>query len=189
MLPTLDAESIDACATDPPYGISFMGKEWDNFRRARNEADAGRASAFGRLSRRAPASGAETDRVRFQEWTTEWACEVLRVLKPGAHAVVFGATRNAHRMTSGLEDAGFEIRDTLAWLYGSGFPKSMNVGGGRGTALKPAYEPIVLARKPFKGTLAANLEKHGTGALNIDSCRLAPMSPDDPSRRGLGYGW
>jgi site-specific DNA-methyltransferase (adenine-specific) len=96
----------------------------------------------------------------------------LRVLKPGGYIVSCGAPRAYHRMASGLEDAGFEIRDCLAWLFGSGFPKSLNIGDGLGTALKPAHEPIVLARKPFKGTVKANVAQHGTGALNIDACRV-----------------
>lgn len=137
VLATLDAESIDACVTDPPYGLSFMGKGWD---------------------RGVP--GAE-----FWEG-------VLRVLKPGAHVVAFGGSRTFHRLAVAIEDAGFEIRDTLSWLYGSGFPKSHNLPGGWGTALKPGWEPIIMARKPFRGTVAANVEAHGVGALNIDGCRL-----------------
>jgi len=100
-----------------------------------------------------------------------WA-EVLRMLKPGAHLLAFGGTRTYHRMTCAIEDAGFEIRDSLHWIYGTGFPKSLNVGEGRGTALKPAHEPIVLARKPLEGTVASNMERFGTGALNIDACRI-----------------
>ncbi len=96
-----------------------------------------------------------------------WA-QALRMLKPGAHLLAFGGTRTYHRMTCAIEDAGFEIRDSLHWFYGTGFPKSMNLGNGRGTALKPAHEPIVLARRPIEGTIAQNLEKYGTGALNID---------------------
>lgn len=105
--------------------------------------------------------------------------EVLRVLKPGGHLLAFGGTRTYHRMTVAIEDAGFEVRDSLHWLYGTGFPKSLNVGDGRGTALKPAHEPIVMARKPLAGTVAANVETHGTGALNIDATRIegAPRNP------------
>jgi site-specific DNA-methyltransferase (adenine-specific) len=98
--------------------------------------------------------------------------EVLRVLKPGGHVVASSHPKTYHRMTCAIEDAGFEIRDCLQWLYGTGFPKSLNVGEGRGTALKPGYEPIVLARKPLAGTVAANVQLHGTGALNIDACRI-----------------
>lgn len=99
--------------------------------------------------------------------------EALRVLKPGGHLLAFGGTRTYHRMAVAIEDAGFEIRDSLHWIYGTGFPKSLNVGDGRGTALKPAHEPIVMARKMVVGTVTQNVERHGTGALNIDACRIA----------------
>jgi DNA modification methylase len=220
LLATLPAESIDACVTDPPYGIGFMGKEWDRFdvdaveaswsgkgRNQSAERDPLAATPGGRSTTgtgfRKPnprcgkcgrvINGLDTakgfkvchcvdpvivptenrDAQRFQSWTELWARAMFRVLKPGAHILVCGSPRTYHRMGSGLEDAGFEIRDCLAWLYGSGFPKSLNLGEGLGTALKPAYEPIVLARKPFKGTVKGNVEKHGTGALNIDACRIA----------------
>jgi len=111
----------------------------------------------------------------MQTWHEEWAHAVYRVLKPGAHLVAFGGTRTYHRLACALEDAGFEIRDSLMWIYGSGFPKSLNLDGdwqGWGTALKPAHEPIVLARKPLAGTVAANVAEHGCGALNIAGCRV-----------------
>lgn len=95
----------------------------------------------------------------------EWAAECLRVLKPGGHLLAFGGTRTWHRLALSIEEAGFEIRDSIAWMYGSGFPKHR-------AALKPAFEPIVMARKPFKGSLTANEAVHGTGALNIDGCRI-----------------
>ncbi len=101
--------------------------------------------------------------------------EVLRVLKPGGHLLAFAGTRTHHRMATRIEDAGFEIRDMVAWVYGSGFPKSRNLADeweGWGTALKPAMEPITMARKPLIGTVAANVLKHGTGALNIEGCRV-----------------
>jgi DNA modification methylase len=120
VMPTLDAESIDAVITDPPYGLSFMGKHWDH----------------------------GIPGVDF--WT-----EALRVAKPGAHLLAFGGTRTFHRLTVAIEDAGFEIQDCLSWLYGSGFPKHKS-------KLKPAWEPIILARKPAdKAT-----------PLNIDACRI-----------------
>ena len=100
-----------------------------------------------------------------------WAKEVLRVCKPGAHLIAFGGTRTYHRLACAVEDAGWEIRDQLCWMYGSGFPKSLNLEGsheGYGTALKPAFEPAVLARKPLEGTVAANIAKWGVGALAID---------------------
>lgn len=105
--------------------------------------------------------------------------EVLRVLKPGGHILSFGGTRTYHRMVVNIEDAGFEIRDQIAWLYGQGFPKSHNIKEGAhagfGTALKPAIEPIVLARKPLIGTVAENVKTFGTGALNIDASRVEGM--------------
>jgi site-specific DNA-methyltransferase (adenine-specific) len=105
--------------------------------------------------------------------------DVMRVLRPGGHVLAFGGTRTYHRLACAVEDAGFEIRDQIGWLYGSGFPKSHNMDGawgGWGTALKPAWEPIVVARKALDGTNALNLERWGVGALNIDGCRV-PLEP------------
>lgn len=107
--------------------------------------------------------------------TVEQWKECLRVLKPGGHLLAFGGSRTYHRLVVNAEDAGFEIRDQILWIYGSGFPKSHNLDGafdGWGTALKPAHEPIVMARKPFKQTVSANMLEHGTGAINIDACRI-----------------
>jgi site-specific DNA-methyltransferase (adenine-specific) len=171
-----------------------------------------------------------------------WA-ECLRVLKPGGHLLAFAGTRTQHRMAVRIEDAGFEIRDMIAWVYGSGFPKSLDVskaidkaagaerevvgskvtgralggsnwregdaGGqevvpitapatpeaqqwaGWGTALKPALEPITVARKPLTGTVAANVLEHGTGALNVDGCRVTAAAGDEPLKwehgRGMGF--
>ena len=178
--------SVDSIVTDPPYGLSFMGKKWDY----------------------------DVPSVAI------WA-ECLRVLKPGGHLLSFAGTRTQHRMAVNIEDAGFEIRDMvsflydtnetaqaliesltqeqlklldasfgrdgmLAWSYGSGFPKSHNLKDdweGWGTALKPALEPITVARKPFKGTVAANVRAHGTGALGIDACRI----PTDENLNGGAY--
>jgi len=109
-----------------------------------------------------------------------WA-ECLRVLKPGGHLLAFAGTRTQHRMAVRIEDAGFDIRDMIAWVYGSGFPKSHNLDGdwqGWGTALKPALEPITVARKPLVGTVAANVLEHGTGALNVDGCRVGRDTDD-----------
>lgn len=102
----------------------------------------------------------------------DWARECLRVLKPGGHLLAFGGSRTWHRLAVAIEDAGFEMRDSLAWLYGSGFPKHR-------AALKPAFEPVVMARKLFKGSLTANEATHGTGALNIDACRIALSAGED----------
>lgn len=112
----------------------------------------------------------------------EYWIKALRVAKPGANLLAFGGTRMFHRLMAAIEDAGWEIRDTIMWVYGSGFPKSKNLDGdwdGWGTALKPAWEPIVVARKPLIGTVAANVAAHGTGAINIDACRVALSSEDD----------
>lgn len=195
VLRTIPDCSVDSIVTDPPYGLNFMGRKWDY-----------------------DVPGVDV-----------WA-ECLRVLKPGGHLLAFAGTRTQHRMAMRIEDAGFEIRDMIAWVYGSGFPKSLDVskaidkaagaerevvgklrtnvgiqGGnfssksaqgevyitapateaaqqwqGWGTALKPALEPITLARKPLFGTVAANVLEHGTGALNIDGCRVAPTGESRP---------
>ena len=102
--------------------------------------------------------------------------QCLRVLKPGGHLLAFSGTRTQHRMVCSIEDAGFEIRDQIGWVFGSGFPKSHN-GDWGGTALKPAWEPICMARKPLIGTVEANWREHGTGALNIDGCRIESAVP------------
>lgn len=111
----------------------------------------------------------------YQVPTVDQWTECLRVLKPGGHLLAFGGARTYHRLVVNIEDAGFEIRDQLMWIYGSGFPKSKNLTGehqGKGTALKPAHEPIVMARKPLLDTVEGNVLQFGTGALNIDICRV-----------------
>jgi DNA modification methylase len=207
VMATLDAESVDAIVSDPPYGLSFMGKGWDH----------------------------GVPGVEF------WV-EAMRVAKPGAHLLAFGGTRTYHRLACAIEDAGWEIRDCVMWVYGSGFPKSLDVskaidkaageerevvgqktglclpssseshrGFGRGchtspetarditapatdaarqwsgwgTALKPAWEPIIVARKPLVGTVAENVLRYGTGGINVDGCRVGteestirPCGPD-----------
>jgi len=199
VLKTFPDNFIDTLICDPPYGLAFMGKEWDNF---------------------------GTDLQKYQEWTRQWAKEALRVAKPGATLLCFGGTRTFHRLTCGLEDAGWQIKDVLMWLYGSGFPKSldiskaidklkgakrektgedqkfgrcdsgiyqMNVNNppkmkferydnpatteatqweGYGTSLKPAYEPIIMAIKPNDGSYANNALKWGVAGLNIEDCRI-----------------
>ena len=214
--------SVDSIVTDPPYGLSFMGKKWD-----------------------------------YDVPSVEIWAECLRVLKPGGHLLAFAGTRTQHRMAVRIEDAGFEIRDMIAWVYGSGFPKSLDVSKaidgklttgrsdsialrevnetrpgeatvrtqsqnghagfvgsgsvgpsvkrdtpateaarqwqGWGTAMKPALEPVTVARKPLVGTVAANVLAHGTGALNIDGCRVAGEVPvfthkSQPSENCYGDG-
>jgi DNA modification methylase len=234
--------SVDAVVTDPPYGLEFMGKEWDapwkeNGRwndkphgedNQRPTDENGVSTGLSRWTTPRPSFAAG---LPFQQWCQLWATECLRVLKPGGHMLAFGGTRTSHRLACAVEDAGFEIRDSIAWMYGSGFPKSLdvskaidkaagaereetgrvlsvtgnrarpssamvtsglgavNVGAqehretapatpdaerwqGWGTALKPAHEPIVVARKPLVGTVAQNVLTHGTGALNIADCRI-----------------
>lgn len=277
----LPEASVDAVVCDPPYGLGFMGKEWDNFK---HQGNGGPQRFVGdhKATRERSASMhageydlSPTANRKFQQWCEAWAREAYRVLKPGGHLAAFGGTRTYHRLASGIEDAGFEIRDMTAWMYGSGFPKSLDVskaidraaviacpdchatgkrknpnptqaefadywtddpcprcggtgtlrgaerevigdnpnhrpvsgveyegvysGGntgaaiitapataeaaqwqGWGTALKPAHEPICLARKPLIGTVAQNVLTHGTGALNIDGCRIA--GDEDGSR-------
>ncbi len=282
---------FDSCVTDPPYGLEFMGKEWDKLWAEPDSSFSVRPKGgTGPFDRKRASFG--SDMVEIQAWHTQWAKEVYRVLKPGAHLLAMGGTRTSHRLACALEDAGFEIRDTLMWLYGSGFPKSLDVskaidkrggkdiawfgpwlrkerrkrgissndlaehfpsktGGttgcvrnwelgrniptadqfnklceilelpfenieeaerkvighnprkagwfaekdghditmpaspeaaqwqGWGTALKPAYEPIILARKPLESTVAQNVLKYGTGGMNIDASRVGYQSEAD----------
>jgi DNA modification methylase len=212
ILQALPDDSVDAVVTDPPYGLAFMGKRWDY------------------------------DVPDVEVWA-----ECLRVLKPGGHLLAFAGTRTQHRMAVRIEDAGFEIRDMIAWVYGSGFPKSLDVSkaidkaagaerevvgskksgiasshstfgddnwkgigqeqynitapatpeakqwSGWGTALKPALEPITVARKPLCGTVAENVLQYGTGGLNVDGCRVEAeerpliQNAGKPDPRGEGF--
>jgi DNA modification methylase len=140
---------VDAIVTDPPYAISLRNETWDRF-----------------------GGGELTAPEAFERWTARWAAECLRLLKPGGFMVAFGSPRTSHRLTAGVEDAGFEVRDQLLWLFAQGLPKSQKLPGGLGTALKPAHEPILLARKPFPGRTTSNLTAFATGALNIDATRI-----------------
>jgi hypothetical protein len=209
VMAAMDAKSVDSIVSDPPYGLSFMGKGWDH----------------------------GVPGVEF--WT-----EAMRVAKPGAHLLAFGGTRTYHRLACAIEDAGWEIRDCVMWVYGSGFPKSHDVSkaidnaagaerevvgpnpynankGGRnhhsdkcaqagkmsnitapatddakrwqgwGTALKPAWEPVIVARKPLCGTVAENVLTHGTGGINVDGCRVdgdaRPLREVHPLRDDVDY--
>lgn len=169
-LPTLDDASIDSAVTDPPYHLQSIVKRFGKEGAA--PAKPGKTGAYARASSGFMGKQWDGGDIAFRPET--WG-EVLRVLRPGAHLLAFGGTRTFHRVAVAVEDAGFEIRDTIMWLYGSGFPKSHNQDGeweGWGTALKPAVEPIIMARKPLVGTVAANLAEYNTGALNIDGCRV-----------------
>lgn len=195
-LPRLAAEGFRAHAvvTDPPYGLEFMGVAWDTFSdrpngnaRPRNEWE-----DFG--SREHPRLASEQARLvgnknrAFQAWADTWVGLLAGCMLPGAHLVAFGSSRTYHRLVCVIEDAGFEVRDTLLWLHGQGYPKSKN-------QLKPAFEPIILARRPLDGTVAGNVLRHGTGALNIDACRVPAAAGDkepikksfNPDARHEGY--
>lgn len=201
-LPQLDAESVHAVITDPPYGINFNGMGWDGAAitaLARSDLAAreklgtpGRSrggSAFGSPSSYAGAYDFTPRGMQaFQTFSARWTRECLRVLKPGAHLAAFASPRTAHRLACGLEEAGFEVRDVLMWLHGQGFPKSQPLPShpGWGTALKPAYEPIILARKPLAATTEQNLTRHRTGALHIDPCRIHEPEGRRP-RRGPAH--
>jgi len=139
IMKTFPSNHFSSIVTDPPYGLKFMGKDWDH----------------------------GTPGIEF------WK-EALRISKPGAFLVSMGGTRTFHRLTCAIEDAGWEIRDCISYLYGSGFPKSHNHFGieGFGTALKPAWEPCIMAMKPIDGTFAQNAEKWGQAGINIDGCRV-----------------
>lgn len=181
-LPKLAADSFHACVTDPPYhlasivkrfGATSLADDTQTSERSRQGADGYARAAKGFMGKQWDGGD-----IAFRAET--WA-HVYRVLKPGAFLLAFGGTRNAHRMVCAIEDAGFEIRDSILWLYGSGFPKSHNLSGewqGWGTALKPAHEPICVARKPLVGTVAANVLKYGTGGINVDACRVEAVAGD-----------
>jgi DNA modification methylase len=168
VLASLPDASVDSIVTDPPYHLT-TGKKGGS-----GPASVDLGSPYGRSRIGAGFMGMTWDGGNVAIQPATWA-ECLRVLKPGGHLLSFSGTRTYHRMACAIEDAGFELRDQIGWLYGQGFPKSRNLGGdwkGWGTALKPAWEPIALARKPFKGTVEANVLKYGTGALNIEACRV-----------------
>lgn len=222
----LPDNSIDSCVTDPPYALVSIMKRFGGVNAAQGN------DAYMRASAGFMGKTWDTGETAF---STEFWAEVLRVLKPGAHVVAFGASRGYHRMACAIEDAGFEIRDSLMWVYGTGFPKSHDVSKGIdraagierevvssvtdrrddgtvyaighsgnltrnvpvtaaaawegwGTALKPAFEPIVLARKPLsEPTVAANVLKWRTGALNIGACRVS--TTDKLGGGGATTGW
>lgn len=170
VLRTLPDNSVDSLVTDPPAGISFMGKDWDHHKGGRKQ---------------------------WTAWMAEVMTECLRVMKPGAHGLVWALPRTSHWTGSALEDAGFEVRDVVSHLFGTGFPKSMNLKKagagdaweGYGTALKPAHEMWFLVRKPIsEKTVASNVLKWGVGGLNIDGCRIE-VSSSDPNHRKPSVDW
>lgn len=185
VLGSIDANSVHACVTDPPYDLT--NRTPDVFK-----CDACGRVLGGRDGKPdvCPRCGGVLHRQRTQgaskgfmsqTWDgtgiafrpETWA-KVARVLRPGAYLLAFGGTRTYHRMTCAIEDAGFIVRDCLMWVHAQGFPKSLNLGDGRGTALKPSFEPIVLAQKPLDGTYRQNYARWGCGALNIDEARINP---------------
>lgn len=185
---------FSAIVTDPPYGLHFMGKDWDSFKFKPSDPSKKRPGSLTN-NRVTDTNGSyraaiydETRNDEFQAFIQRVSREALRVLKPGGHVLMFGAPRRFHRQICALEDAGWEIRDCMMWIFGSGFPKSHNHFGieGYGTALKPAYEPIIMAMKPLDGTFAQNAEKWGQAGINVDACRIGTMVETWPSTRSGG---
>lgn len=250
VMKSLPDNSVDSVITDPPYGIGFMNKEWDDpkkhkeliereNKRAQERFEEGKSPVKGGFSKGVQPGlkiGGAKEGKWFQEWCELWAQECFRVLKPGGYILSFSAPRTYHRMATAFEDVGFEIRDQIMWVFGSGFPKSHNIGKaidkiqgnerqeleptgrykygfdnslkgdiygqygndikltkgnsdweGWGSALKPAHEPIVMARKPLsEKSIAENVLKWGTGAINIDDCRIPfDMTDTNPATNPL----
>lgn len=153
-----DGPKFHAVLCDPPYELGFMGRSWDS-----------RGVSF-----------------RAETWSA-----IRSLLLPGAHLLAFGGTRTFHRIAVAIEDSGFEIRDTIGWLYGSGFPKSHNLRDawqGYGTALKPAWEPVIVARNPLVGTVAGNCLAHGCGAINVDGAKVGTDVVFTSAHKTLGDG-
>lgn len=186
LLKTLADNSVDSIVCDPPYHLT-TGKKG-----GAGPASVNPNSPAGRSMVGTGFMGMTWDGGQVAHDPALWA-EALRVAKPGAWLLAFGGTRTYHRLACAIEDAGWELRDSpvrghihqpedcpwlMGWMFGSGFPKSHN-GEWGGTALKPAWEPIVCARKPLIGTVEENWLAHGVGGLNIDGCRIAPVGPDD----------
>lgn len=177
VLKHLPENSIHSVVTDPPYAISLEGKSGSGPGGMLGQIAEGnemrQAFAYGGTHSRGIA---DNDPKAFQAWCEQWAAECLRVLKPGGVMLAFGATRTFHRLAAGMEDAGFEIRDAMAWLYASGMPKGLDIGkkspdlSGWHTSLRPQYEPIVAGRKPFsERTANLNMDTWGVGAYHISA--------------------
>ena len=168
VMDTIDKCSVDSVVTDPPYHLTSIVKRFGKEDSA--PAQFGTDGAFARASKGFMGKEWDGGDIAFQADTWRKCYELL---KPGGHLIAFSGSRTYHRMACAIEDAGFEIRDQCIWLYGSGFPKSHNIGDGWGTALKPAHEPMVLARKPLsEKSVSDNVMKHRTGAININECRI-----------------
>lgn len=202
-LKILERESIDAVVTDPPYAIDSSSTD---------RAMLGMQSQNWNEKATHSRGYADNDPIEFQAWCTHWLSEAFRVIRPGGHLVAFGGTRTWHRLAVAAEDVGFEVRDTIAWIHGSGRPKTGDLGRlmrhrdpsvvdrvrGRSTTLTPVYEPAILVRKPIVGTVVENVLQHGTGALDIDGTRLPDGSTtgrwpsnaivEDPLLRELDAG-
>lgn len=173
---------VDAIVTDPPYHLTAVSRG-GHARTNNPESPHGRhrIGDKGFMGKQWDGGG-----VAFDPET--WAI-ALDILKPGGHLLAFSGTRTYHRMTCAIEDAGFEIRDQIGWTYGTGFPKSKNLDGdwrGWGTALKPAWEPICVARKPLDRSVAENMQAHGTGAINVDGCRVLALGEERAPITGRG---
>ena len=163
-----DGKQVDSIVTDPPYHLTSMTSRYG--KADAKECGYGNDGSFRRLSKGFMGKEWDGGDIAFRKETWELA---MKLLKPGGHLIAFSGSRTYHRMAVAIEDAGFEIRDQIMWIYGSGFPKSLNVGDGWGSALKPAHEPIVMARKQLsEKSIKENVLKHGTGAINIDGCRV-----------------
>ncbi len=162
ILQFLPSNSIDSMVIDGPYGIGYLNKQWDIF--SHNSSS---------YIRKKECSNASREVLGYQEWCHEWAHKALKVIKPGGHILAFSSRNRHHRLVSALEDAGWEIRDLLAWVYGNGYPKSSISKEGFGAFTRPAIEPICLARKPLsEKTLFENYSKWGTGLLNLGACKI-----------------
>mgnify|MGYP003298193940 CR=1 FL=1 len=178
-----DGVQVDSVVTDPPYHLTSIVERFGKEGSA--PAQEGTDGAFARASKGFLGKEWDGGDIAFRKETWELA---YKLLKPGGHLLAFSASRIFHRMAVAIEDAGFEIRDQIMWIYGSGFPKSLNLGDGWGTTLKPAHEPIVMAKKRLEGTNKQNKDKYGTGGINIDGCRIegeVNRPPTNPSFRDV----
>lgn len=180
---------FDAVICDPPYHLSIARRFGGKRAAALKGGEPGSDNPYRTVATGFLGQVWDGGDIAFdvETWHAAYA-----VLKPGGHLVAFGGPRTFHRLAVAIEDAGFEIRDQIMWLFGSGFPKSLNLRGkhaGRGTALKPGYEPIIIARKPLAETsVGSNIVRFGTGAMNIDACRIPTSEWIEQGRAGRKLG-